>query len=71
MNQIEANNFLNNLNMNNSQWAENWCFTKGYEGPCACLGCADIAGGAREAGITEEQWRYWMDKVRIKENGPR
>ena len=71
MNQFEANNFLNNLNQNNSEWAEHWCFKEGFQGPCGCMGCADISGGARDAGITQEQWQYWMDNVRVKENGPR
>ena len=71
MEQIEANNFLNNLHRNNYQWAERWCFKDGYKGPCGCMGCADVSGGAREAGITQEQWQYWMDNVRVRENGPR
>jgi len=71
MEQIEANNFLNNLNRNNYQWAERWCFKEGNTGACACMGCADVSGGAREAGITQEQWQYWMDNVRVTEHGPR
>lgn len=71
MEQFEANNFLNNLNRNNSAWASRWCFFPGYEGPCACLGCADVSGGARDAGITYHQWKYWFDNIRVTENGPR
>jgi len=59
--QIYANTYLNNLLRMNPQWAKRWCFGKYDNHMCGCLGCADVAGGARLAGITQEQWNIWME----------
>lgn len=62
MTQTEANNFLNNLNQTYPDWAERWCQSVSHA--CGCMGCADGPGGAVDAGITEEQWKYWIDNIR-------
>jgi hypothetical protein len=40
-------------------WRKRWCTTE----LCACLGCANGAGGLPSIGITREQWEEWRQRT--------
>lgn len=44
-------------------WRGRWCGAT-EDNPCACLGCADGAGGLVREGFTEQDWRQYFLRKR-------
>jgi len=41
-----------------SGWKSRWCNSH----MCACMGCANKAGGLTAKGYTYQDWRYWISR---------
>lgn len=54
------------------EWRDKWCggdpalWDHDWPMACACIGCANVAGGAAQAGVTYAEWRAWKDQRESK-----